>query len=479
MLKKNVAFVGLLLSLITVAVAAAQKTEPPEPEPLAKVDFPAYEKKVLPNGLTVYALEYREQPVLALRLVLAAGSKNDPTDLAGVASFTADLLNKGTQKRTATQIAQTIDQVGGSLEASADMESTVVSAGVLKDDVALAFELMTDIVMNPLFSAEELARVQQQAVSSLEANMEDPEFIADAAFQRAIYGSHPYAHLEGGTVNSIPGIKREDLVEFHRTYYAPNTSALAIVGDLSSGEAFKLAEEWFGSWKLKKVPASLETAIPRLQGRRIIVIDKPDSVQTEIRLGHTMVGRKDPEYFPLLVSSYVLGGSASGRLNQLLRVDRGLTYGAFTTIQPRKGPGSFYSVTETRTEKTGEALNLIIQEIERFRSAEVPALELKNSKAFIIGSFPLSLELPSDLASRLTTVFLYELGDDYLKTYRDKLAAVSASDMLRVAKARVSAQDAAIVLVGKAYDFVKDLEALGEVEVIPITEVNLDSPSLR
>lgn len=485
-MRKQIALPALLLLLVAAAAAlfflstpSPDETSPPEPTPLAKVDFPKYESRKLSNGLVVYAIEHREQPVVTIRLLISAGAANDPSDMPGVASFTANLLNQGAGSRTATQIAEAIDQAGGSLEAGADMEGTTVTASVLKDDVPLAFELMTGIVMHPAFASEEIERLRQQSLSSLSADMEDPDFIADAVFERVVYGSHPYGHLAGGTLTSIPRINREHLTAFHDTYYVPNISTLAIVGDLSANESFRLAEQWFGSWQQKVVPkASLEQT-PELMGRHIVIVDKPDAVQTEVRVGHRNVSRKDPDYFNVLVASYVLGGSGSGRLNRLLRVERGLTYGAYAAITPRRGPGTFYSVTDTRTEKTDEALNLILDEIRKFREAEVPAQELKDAKSYIIGSFPLSIEVPSDLATRLTTVFLYELGDDYLATYRDKLAAVSAGDVLRVTKDRISAENVAIVLVGNANDFEKKLEGLGMVQVIPMTGLDLDSPALK
>ncbi len=469
-----------LLLLLTACSSPAPKPEgPPVPAPLGRVDFPSYEKKVLENGLTVYALEYHEQPIVAVRLMITAGAERDPANLPGVAAFTADLLNKGTKTRTATQIAETIDQVGGSLEASATMESTNITTHALADSINVAFELMNDIVMNPAFAAAELARAQQQSQSNLVANMHDPDFLADAVFERAIYGNHPYGHLTGGTLGSIPKIRRDDLVKFRDTYYAPNISALAIVGDLSAQDSFKFAEQWFGGWPKREVPQRDDSSIPKMEGRHVVVIDKPDSVQTEIRVGHTTVGRKDPDYFNVLVASYVLGGSGSGRLYQALRVERGLTYGAYTSVDPHRGASDFYSTTDTRTPKTIEAVNLVLEQLQKFRSAEVPAEELGNAKSFIIGSFPLSIEVPNDLANRLTTVFLYDLGDNYLKTFRDRFADVTAADVLRVAKEKISADNAAVVLVGKADEFKAQLETLGKMDIIPIDKLDLGSPTLR
>jgi zinc protease len=235
-----------------------------------------------------------------------------------------------------------------------------------------------------------------------------------------------------------------------------------------------MAEQWFGSWQKKDVPRRSDPQLPKFQGRRIVVIDKPDAVQTEIRVGQTSVRRKDPDYFNLLMASYILGGSASGRLNRTLRVDRGLTYGAYATIVPRRGPGSFYSTTDTRTEKTGEAVKLVFEEIVKLRASDVPAQELQDAKSFIIGSFPLNIEVPGDLATRLVTVFLYELGDDYLKTYRDRLAAIAEADVQRAAREKISADNVVAVVVGNAGAFTAELENLAKVEVIPIDKLQLD-----
>jgi len=227
------------------------------------------------------------------------------------------------------------------------------------------------------------------------------------------------------------------------------------------------------------VPQRNETEIPKLEGRRLVIVDKPDSVQTKIRVGHTTVARKDPDYFNVLVASYILGGSGSGRLYQTLRAERGLTYGAYTGIEPHRGRGDFYSTTDTRTEKTAETLNLLLDQIQKFRSAEVPPDELSNAKSYLIGSFPLNIEVPNNLANRLTTVFLYELGDNYLKTFRDRLADVTAADVLRVATDKISSENVAVVLVGKANGFTHQVEPLGKAELIPIDALDLDSPTLR
>jgi zinc protease len=477
-MKRSKTLVALILFAGLAAITHAQQSVPPEPPPLPKVEFPKYETKVLPNGLTVYAIRHSEQPVISIRLTIGAGAASDPAKLPGLASFAAALLNQGTETRSANQIAEAVDRIGASIEASADMESTTISANGLEENTTTLLELMTDMLLHPKFAEEEIARLKQRTLSSLEANMEEPEYIANAVFDRVLFGAHPYAHPVEGTLQSIAAISRQDLVAFHQTFYAPNISALAIVGDISTSDAFKLAERYFGTWKKRDVPKPQLAAPPKPGSRRIVIVDMPDTVQTEIRVGQLTVPRNDPDYFKVLLANYVLGGSQTGRLHKKLREERGLTYGAYATIEPHKGPGSFYAITDTRTEKTGEALGLILDEFQELQKSEATAQELKDTKTFIIGSFPLTIELPSNLTNRLMSVFLYELGPDYLKTYRDRIAAVTAADMLQMSKQKLSPETLSVVLVGKASAFQKDLAKFGKVEVIPLDKLDLNSPSL-
>ncbi len=476
-MRTQMALTALLAITLAAGPVVAQNQNPPSPQLLDKVDFPPYESRTLDNGLRIFALEHPEQPVLSIQLIIGAGGVNDPADMPGLATFTTDLLDTGTTTRSAQEIAEAIDAAGGSISTGAAREGIIVTASVLKDSTDLAFRLMTDIVMNPAFAPDEIERMRQQAGSGMMANLQDPDFLADSTFIRALYGAHPYAHPADGTMESIGEISREDIVRYHQTYFAPNTSALAIAGDVTHEEAFDLATRWFGEWEKRDVPGVDLRNPPAVEGRRIVVIDNPDSVQTEIRIGQTTVARKDADYFPILVASYILGGQ-SGRLMDSLRVERGLTYGAYETIIPRKGPGALYAVTETRTEKTVEAVQLILDEIDLLQSVQVPEDELERVKAFLVGSFPLTIETPGDLGARLANLAVYDLGAEYLATYRNKLASVSAEDVARVAE-NIRTNDIVIVLVGRAEEFVEDLSSIGSVEVIPLQMLDLNSPSLR
>ena len=455
----------------------AQNQGPPDAEPLGPVDFPTYETQILENGLRVLVLEHSEQPVISIQLVIDAGIANDPQDLPGLAAFTTELLLSGTGNRTALQIAEAIDSVGGDISTRASREAIILSASVLADSTVLAFELLRDMVLDPSFAPQEIERLRQQTASSMSANLQDPDFIADTVFNIAVYGNHPYAHPADGTPSSIQRLQRQDIVTFHETFFAPNITTLVVAGALETAEAFRLAREWFGSWEERDVRRPELTLSDPIQGRRILIIDNPESVQTEIRIGHTMVARKDPDYFPMLVARDILGG-AQGRLMESLREERGLTYGAYQAFVPRKGPGSIYATTETRTERTLEAVELILSEIQRLQAGPVPEDELERVKAFLIGSFPLTIETPADMATRLANLSVYDLDADYLDTYRDDLAAITAADVGRVVRERFHYDDVLIVLLGNLDAFREQLENLGTFEVIPQSELDLDSPAL-
>ena len=310
------------------------------------------------------------------------------------------------------------------------------------------------------------------------ANLQDPDFITDTVFNLALYADHPYGHPADGTPSSVQRIQREDIVAFHDTYFAPNITSIVVAGALEPLETFRLVEEWFGEWEAKDVTPVDLTLSERLESRRIVVIDNPESVQTEIRIGQTMVSRTDPDYFPVLIASDVLGGP-QGRLGDTLREERGLTYGAYEAMVPRIGPGSLYAATETRTEATIEAIELILARDRTTTDGPCARRRIGRGESFSGSAvFPLTIETPDNLTSRLANLSVYELGADYLARYRDELAAITSEDVARVASDQILDDDVLIVLFGNAEAFLEELEFLGPVEVIPLARLDLDSPTL-
>jgi zinc protease len=473
-------------ALLVATVASAQTARewptepPPRPLPARQVKFPPYEVRTLANGMQVVAVAHHEQPAVSARLLVRAGAAQDPRGKGGVARLTAALLDQGTTTKSAFQIADAIDSIGGGLGTGAGSDLSFVNVVVMKDSFGLAMDLLADVVRNPAFADEEIDRQRQQALSGLQVSQNDPDYLASVIFDRLVYGFHPYGLPNGGTAESLAAIAREDLQEFHRRYFVPNNMILAIVGDVTNEEAFGAAERVFGRWPRAEVPAAKQTEPPS-PTRRVVIIDKPDAVQTEIRVGHLGIPRKHPDYMAVDLAFKILGGEGANRLHRVLRSERGLTYGASADIQTLKQTGDFVAETDTRTETTGEALRLIFEEYSRLRRDRVHERELADAQAYLAGNFPLTIETPDAIATQVLNAVFYELPLEEIPTYRERVQAVTPDDVQRVARTFVFPDRLAVVLVGNATAFVDQLKGLGfgEYEVIPFDQVDLMAATLR
>ena len=472
--------------LLSASVASAQPARewpsegPPRPLPARSVKFPPYEVRSLSNGMQVVTVLHHEQPAVSVRLLVRAGAAQDPKGKGGVATLTAALLDQGTTTKTAFQIADAIDSIGGAMGTGAGSDLSFVNAVVMKDSFGLAMDMLADVVRNPAFSEEEIDRQKQQAVSGLQVSQNDPDYLASVVFDRLVYGFHPYGLPNSGTAESLTAVTREDLQQFHARYFVPNNMILAIVGDVTSEEAFGAAERAFGKWPRADVPAQKLTEPPP-PTRRVVIIDKPDAVQTEIRVGHLGIPRKHTDYMAVDLAFKILGGEGANRLHRVLRSERGLTYGASADIQTLKQTGDFVAETDTRTDTTGEALRLIFEEYGRLRRDRVNERELADAQAYLAGNFPLTIETPDAIATQVLNAVFYELPLEEIPTYRERVQAVSPDDVQRVARTYVHPDRLAVVLVGNASAFVPQLKGLGftEYEVIPFDEVDLMAASLR
>jgi len=464
----------------TIGAANWPTERPPRPLPARPISFPPYELKTLANGLQVLVIPQHEQPSVSMRLIIKAGASHDPADKPGVAQMVASLLDQGTATKTSEGIANLVESAGGLLGTGAGNELSFVNAGVVKDKFVDLMSLMAEIVEQPAFSQAELDRVKQQALSSMQVSYEDPSFVADVVYDRLIYGFHPYGRPPGGTPESLPKITRADLQAFHRTWFVPNNAILAIVGDLTSAEMFAGAETAFGGWAKKDVPAQT-LGDPPPATRRIVVVDKPGAVQTEIRAGHLTLPRTSPDWLNLELLIRVLGGEGANRLFSELRSDRGLTYGASADLQSFKFAGAFVASTNTRTEATGEALRVLVDQLWRLQRESVRTGELRGVQDYYSGSFPLTVETPGAIALQVLNQIFYGLDLKDLERLRDRVEAVTVQDLQATARKYLSPDRLSIVLVGDASKFMDQLKAQGfdNIERIPIADLDLTSPTLR
>ncbi len=479
------AIAAAFLAVTSAATATAQVADwpaerPPRPLPAKDVRFPPYQVRTLSNGLQVIAVSHHEQPAVSLRLIIRAGGSQDPADKPGVAALAAALLDQGTTTRNAETIATTIDSVGGAVGAGSGSDLTFINSVVMKDSFNLALDLVADIARNPAFAPEEIERQKQQVYSGLKVSYEDPDYIAGVVFDRLVYGFHPYGRPDSGTAQSIASITRDDLVAFHKTWFGANNSILAIVGDVTPDEMFAGAERAFGQWaRAENVPA--KAIDPPAPTRRVVVIDRPGAVQTEIRVGNLALPRKHPDYLALDLAIKILGGEGGNRLHRVLRSERGLTYGASADVNALKEAGDLVADTDTRSDTTGEVLRLIVDEMWKLQRQRVSDRELADAQAYLTGSFPLTIETPSAIALQILNAVFYGLDLDELQTFRERVNAVRPEDIQRVAQQYLRPDRLSIVLVGDASVFMKQLAGVGfdQFDRIPLGELDFGSPTLR
>ena len=465
------------LAALLFAAPALARDFPPEALPPKPLVLPAPALRVLPNGLKVVAVERHLLPILTLRLVVKSGAESDPATLPGTAQLVSALLTEGTSTRSASQISEAIDSIGGLVDAAAEWDESYVSLSVLNDHEDFAFDLLSDMVMHSTFMPSEVERKRKQTLSGLEIVRDDPDYVADAALRRLAFLGTSYGHSEDGTIPSVRRMTAEDLRAFYNNYYQPSNAVLAIVGDIETGEAFERAEKCFGAWTNRGTPP-IPAASPAVGSHRIVAIDKPDAVQTEIRVGNPGVPRDSPDYLALSIADQILGGPSENLLFKALRSHQGLTYGASSELLSYQTAGVWLVKTFTRTPETAKSLHLALEQIKRMHDHPISPQELETAQGYLVGHLALDFETSDGVASQTLELLVYNLPLDYWNRFPEKIRALTADEVWNATRQRLAPDDNVIVLVGNLSGFVKDLKKLGPVQFIPLAEVDFDSQEL-
>lgn len=406
------------------------------------------DREVLPNGLVLLHSEQNALPIVRVVLAVRAGSVTEPPEKAGLANLTADMLNEGTASRSSREISEQIEFVGGELTTSGGEDYITVTLSVLKKDVDLGFDLLSDIVLNPAFRDDEIQRRKAIIKSSIRQQKEEPGIVASKAFRKAVFGDHPYGRPVEGTEESLDAITRADILNFHREYYAPNNSILSVVGDITKKELQALLDKYFKGWAKKGV-----TEKPLQEPRpgttpRFIKIDK-DLTQTNIILGHLGINRGNPDFYAVTVMNYILGGGGfASRLMDDIRDNKGLSYDVHSFFSANKYAGSFQAGLQTKNRTANIAVEEILKEMERIRTEPVTDKELSDAKSYLTGSFPLRIDSTKKMANFLIPVEFYELGLDYIDRYKRLIESVTKEDILRVARKYLDTKGYVLVMVG-------------------------------
>ncbi len=492
---RRVLFAFLLLPFAFSFVSAQTET-PPAPQAPKSVNIPAVKEKKLANDLTVAVVERKGVPIVTVQLLVKSGASNESADKAGLANLTASLLTKGTKTRTATQIAEQIEFLGGSINSGAGWNNSVVSINVMSDKLDQAMEIMSDVVLNPAFKQEELDLLKSQTLDGLTFNLKQPGFLANYVAAKYSYNEHP----AGGTPASLNSISREDIISFHNKNYFPRNSVLIFTGDITIEKAQELANKLLKNWRNPAANKQSEilNGLPKLSKKadenlvkRLLVVDLPNSGQAAVNY---TLGIKDgrvtcPEpakcetgeiYYPASVLNSVLGGGYSSRLNQEIRIKRGLSYGAGSSFAWRGWSANFGARTQTKNESAAEVAELILAEVKNFTGGEIAESELIPRKSVLTGNFGRNLETTEGLAAAVAELYSFGLPPAELNSYMNKVQAVKDAEIRDFAKANLLGGD--IIIVGDYSVFKDDLAKRfpnAKIEVVKADEIDLSKENLR
>ncbi len=405
-------------------------------------------REVLPNGIVVLVSERPAIPIVVLRAYMRAGSAFDPADHPGLANLTAELLTRGTARRSGPELDGAIEFVGGSLGANAGRDGVTIGLSVLAKDLPLGLDLFAEVLVEPSFPQAELERKVTEIQAAIRRSGDDPETVAARALATLLYPGHPYAHPVTGTEASVAKLTRAQVAEFYRRHYRPDAAVVAVVGDVKRDEIVKELSTRLGRWPAPPatppgVPPA--PANPPVQARTII----RDLTQATVYLGRPAVGRAHPDYYPLVVANYILGGGSASRLYTRVREEAGLAYWVGSQLSPARYGSSLVVSLQSRTDGVQEAVQLIKAELTRMGKEPVSDQELGLAKAYLTGSFPLRMDTSPELANLLVTVEEFGLGLDYPQRFKDRVQRVSAADILRVARAYLNPATFSALTVGK------------------------------
>lgn len=442
----------------------------PPPGPTSPMSLPVPLRFQIANGLTVYLLEQHSLPIVSANLVLMSGSDRNPADLPGLASFTAEMLDEGTKSRSALQIAGDVDRLGASLSTGATTDMSVVAFRSLTKNFDAVFELAADVLLHPEFPGHEIDRLRHDRLTQILQQRDNPNTLAAKHFSRALYGaSHPYGNIELGTEASNQAISREHLARFWMEGYLPNAAALVAAGDITEEGLRRLAEKHLGTWN----GAGKALPPPQAQSaskRRILIVDKPASTQTTLRVGQVSIAFSHRDCVPTMVLNAALGGLFSSRINMNLREQHGYTYGASSAFVYRRGPGPFLVGASVRTDATAEAVREILFEIERMRAEEIAPEELATAKDSIARSLPGMFETTPQAAATAGQLFVHDLSLDYYRNLPGHIDNLTAAEVQRVAREHLHPEHMLVVAVGDKSlirDMLEKLQ-LGPVECVDV-----------
>jgi zinc protease len=414
------------------------------------IKMPPHEKIVLKNGLTVLLMEKHGVPIVSFAALIKSGASADPAGQEGLASQTAELLRKGTKKRTAQQFAADLDFIGGTFEAGAGADFTTVSAEFLTKDLGQGLVLLADALLEPTFPQEEVDKSLAQSLDAVKGAKDDPQQVLGVYYYGYLCGGRGYGRPPEGDEISLKKITRESITKFYAANYAPGNTILAVSGEFNPAELRKKLEDTFGAWPAKPVALEAIPAIAAVKGKRLLLVDKPDATQTYFAFGNIETAAGDPDRVAIRVVNTIFGGRFTSMLNEALRVESGLTYGVRSNFDPRKQPGPFGIYSFTKNDSTVQAIDLALEVLHKLHNDGITAEQLASAKSYLKGQFPPTIETSRALAQRIADDEFYGLDDNEVNQLEARIDAVTLETAHRVIQKHFPEENLVFVLIGKA-----------------------------
>ena len=441
----------------------------------AQVRLPQFSRQILPNGAVLNVMPRKDVPLVTIKVTFKGGAEAEPAEYAGLANITAEAIRRGTTKRTNEQFSSELDSLGAQFNAVADLQSVNVTAEFLSKDLAAGLDLLLDAIVHPAFREEEMKKVVAQYVDSAKSLKDNPDAVAGEYYRSFYYGdAHPYGRPADELTYSK--ISRQQIVDFHKRMFVGRNMLIAVAGDVDPAIAVKTLTDAFGSVPAGEGYQWKKVSVSRAKQTRIAVIDKPDATQTQFLIGQPGIERSHPDRVPLWVVNTIFGGRFTSMLNDELRVNSGLTYGASSRFDQTHLPGRITIASFTRTETTGKAIDLALTLLKRLREKGLTAEQLASAKQYLKGTYPTDrLETPDQLVNILNEIELYDLNRGEVDDLFARIDAVTLDRTNEIIKKYYSSDNLTFLLLGNAAKFKEDLKKYGD----DLVMVPINRPGLR
>lgn len=424
----------------------------------------------LKNGLKVLVLEDHSLPYLSVGLMVKTGAAADPLGKTGLANLTGDLFDRGSIKHSATEIADLFAGYGTGFVNSVNYDFSYFSTSSLAKDQENILNLFFEILLNPAFSDAEIERSKSESKAEIKRAFDQPSYVASRLFSQYLYAAHPYGRSTVGTLRDLDSIKNKDVRDFYAKYYQPNNSSLVLVGDVQPDLLAKL-EVMVASWQSSTSPTQSYPSLTKLNGGELLLVDRDDLKQSEVRMGHFGIQRKNDDYQKIIVADVILSDGFTSRLMKEIRVKRGLTYGISSDFEARKDFGPFLIAAATRNEKVGDLVRETINVVKDFVKNGVTEQEVEDAKGYLRGAFPRKIETADQLAGLIMGLRFYGIDESYLENYVSTLNKISASEVNDVIKKYFHPDQFKVLVYAPKAITIDQLRPLGAVDVKPYKEM--------